>query len=78
MDKVMQLLYDAKSDVLYLSVGVPRRAISQEMGDDILLRVDPDTEEVVGLTILNLSTRFGVGQLPESLPIEIDLHKLSS
>lgn len=70
---IMQLAYDREADVLYLSVGEPRRAISREIGDDVLLRVDPETDEVVGLTILNLSTR---GNL-ESLPIEVDLREVS-
>ena len=41
MDKanLMRLAYDRDSDVLYLSVGEPRPAISREIGDDVLLRV---------------------------------------
>lgn len=77
MDKVTQLFYDAEGDVLYLSIGEPRPAISQEVGDDVLLRIDPDTGEIVGLTVLNLSSRFGSVQLPQSLPVEIDLRKLA-
>lgn len=71
MDKehIMQLAYDRDSDVLYLSVGAPRAAISREIGDDVLLRVDAETGEVVGLTILNLSTRESY----ENLPVSIDL-----
>jgi len=77
MDKVTQLFYDAEGDVLYLSIGEPRPAISQEVGDDVLLRIDPNTGEIVGLTVLNLSSRFGSVQLPQSLPVEIDLRKLA-
>lgn len=75
MDKVTQLFYDAEGDVLYLSIGEPRPAILQEVGDDVLLRIDPDTGEIVGLTVLNLSSRFGSAQLPQSLPVEMDLRK---
>ena len=66
MDKadLMQVAYDAQADVLYVSIGQPRAAISQEIGDDVLLRVDPESGEVVGLTILNLSTRSVSEQLP--------------
>lgn len=77
MDKVTQVLYDKESDVLYLSIGDPRSAISREIGDDVLLRVDPDTDEVVGLTILNLSARFASIQTPQSLPVEMMLRDLS-
>lgn len=71
---VMQLSYDQATDVLYLSVGQPRRAISREVGDDVLLRIDPDTGAVVGLTILNLSTH---PQL-DDLPIQVQLRPLGS
>lgn len=77
MDKVTQLFYDAEGDVLYLSIGEPRPAISQEVGDDVLLRIDPNTGEIVGMTVLNLSSRFGSVQLPQSLPVEMDLRKLA-
>ena len=70
--RMTQLYYDRDSDVLYLSIGEPRPAVSQEVGDDVLLRVDADTGEIVGLTILNLSTRAAA----EVLPVTIELHEL--
>lgn len=75
MDKMTQIFYDKIGDVLYLSMGEPRPAVSQEVGDDILLRLDPDTDEVVGLTILNLSSRFGELDAPQTLPVEIEVRK---
>ena len=75
MEKMTQIYYDRTSDVLYLSVGNPHLAVSEEVGDDILLRLDPETEEVVGLTILNLASRFGSLDTPQILPIEIEVHK---
>lgn len=69
----MSLAYDREADVLYLSVGEPRRAISREVGDDVLLRLDPDTGAVVGLTILNLSTRSSL----ENLPIKVNMREAS-
>lgn len=76
MDKsdLMQIAYDQEADVLYLSIGEPRRAISREAGDDVLLRVDPDSGEIIGLTILNLSTRDSLA----NLPIRVDLHAVGS
>jgi uncharacterized protein YuzE len=68
--RLMQLAYDRKADVLYLSVGEPRPAISREVGDDLLLRIDARTGEIVGLTVLNLSTRRS-----ETLPIAVDFHQ---
>ena len=77
MIRTPQLFYDTEGDVLYLSIGEPRPAVSEELGDDVLLRVDTETGEIVGLTVLNLSSRFGSVQLPQSLPVEIDLRKLA-
>jgi uncharacterized protein YuzE len=78
LDKATQLFYDRDADVLYLSIGEPRRAISREVGDDVLLRVDPDTDAVVGLTIMNLSSRFGELESPQSIPVTIDLHEAAN
>ncbi len=77
MAKKAELFYDRESDVLYLSIGKPQRAISREVGDDVLLRVDPQTDDLVGLTIMNLSSRFGEITATQSLPVGIDLHELT-
>lgn len=73
-ERLTQIAYDAEGDVLYVSLGEPRPAISREVGDDVLLRVDAETGEIVGMTILNLSTRTTM----ESLPITIDIRALAS
>lgn len=75
MDEMTQLYYDRDADVLYLSIGEPRNAISREVGDDVLLRVDPETGVVVGMTIINLSTRFASLDEPATLPVSIALHE---
>jgi uncharacterized protein YuzE len=73
MDKMMQIAYDDEGDVLYLSIGDPRPAISQELGDDLLLRVEPQSGEIVGLTVLNLSKR----RHGERLPLEMLLRQVT-
>lgn len=48
--------YDKEADVLYLSFRKPQRAKKTvEMDDNVLIRTDDD--EVVGVTILNVSSR---------------------
>jgi len=48
--------YDREADVLYLSFRKPQRAKKTvEMADNVLIRTDDD--EVVGITILNASSR---------------------
>ena len=48
--------YDKEADVLYISFRRPQRATKTvEAGDDVLLR--KDGADIVGLTILDASTR---------------------
>jgi len=49
--------YDKEADVLYVSFGNPRRAEGIDIGDGTILRIDPDTEEVIGITILDFKKR---------------------
>jgi uncharacterized protein YuzE len=58
MERRLKMFFDKEGDVLDISIGDPREAISKEVGDDILIRVDPKTSEVFGITILNLEKRF--------------------
>ena len=50
--------YDVKSDILYLSIGSPKKAICLELEEGILIRIAPDTKEIVGLTIIDFVYRF--------------------
>lgn len=72
-----ELFYDRDNDILYLSIGKPRSAISREVGDDVLVRVDPRTGEVVGLAVMNLSARYGDMDDPHSLPISMLLKQVA-
>ena len=45
--------YDAEGDVLYLHVGVPRAAEGEETPEGHVLRFEPGTQRIVGLTIMN-------------------------
>ena len=59
--------YDKEADVLYISFRKPQRATRTiEVGDDILLR--KDGAQIVGLTILNASTRRDEGDVSTALP----------
>ena len=78
MAKKLSFFFDRDADILYLSVGKPRPAIAKEVGDDILVRVDPKSDEVVGCTILNLTKRFDKMKRAESLHVIADLMLRSS
>jgi len=45
--------YDAEGDVLYLHVGSPREAEGEETPEGHMLRFDPGTEHIIGLTVMN-------------------------
>lgn len=45
--------YDAEGDVLYLHVGSPRAAEGEETPEGHVLRFEPGTEQIIGLTLVN-------------------------
>lgn len=63
MKEKIILDYDEEADVLYLSFGEPRSAITEEMGN-IGVRVDPKTNEIVGLTVIEFLKTFKTKHQP--------------
>ena len=49
--------YDSEADVLYVSIGKPRKAIGVDIGQGVVVRYDEEKREVVGLTILGVRQR---------------------
>ena len=45
--------YDAEGDVLYLHVGEPGEAEGEETPEGHVVRFEPGTQRVVGLTVIN-------------------------
>lgn len=62
--------YDKEADVFYLSIGRPKKSVSREIDDGILLRFDPKNKKITGLTIINFQARFNKSR---SRPIDVDL-----
>jgi uncharacterized protein YuzE len=50
--------YDREAAVAYLSFGKPRPSVSEEVDDYVLVRRDPKTNKVTGVTIVNFSRYF--------------------
>lgn len=50
--------YDSESDVFYCSIGKPQPAECLEMGNGVLIRVDPKNKTVVGLTVIDFKRRL--------------------
>jgi uncharacterized protein YuzE len=50
--------YDVPADVLYCSFGPPQEAVGEEMDEGVVVRRNPETNAIVGITIVNFSRRF--------------------
>jgi uncharacterized protein YuzE len=60
----MTAKYYPGEDTLVIQFVEPREAITVEMGDGGLARVDPETREVIALEILNWRERLEARALP--------------
>jgi hypothetical protein len=50
--------YDILVDVLYISFGNTRSGIAIEITSGDFIRVDPYTDEIIGVTILDFKERY--------------------
>lgn len=50
--------YDGEADVLYVSIGKPRKARGVEIGQGVIVRYDEKRRQVVGLTIMGIRARL--------------------
>ncbi len=73
MDTKLTFEYDREADILYISTRPAYAAQeSEELGDDIVVRLNPRTAEVENVEVLFFSTRLLRGTLFE-LPLAADL-----
>ncbi len=70
----LSLGYDPKSDVLEVSIGPrARAAVSVEKEDEVFLRVDPLSGEVVGMTILGFKHYLSQKLAHKGKPVEFSV-----
>jgi uncharacterized protein YuzE len=63
--RLIRITYDPEGDILYLAFGQPTAATGYQLSGQLLLRVDPQAQRPVGLTIFNFSVHVAGGrQLP--------------
>jgi len=75
MGERLALQYDRKADILYISTRPPYpEQETEELGDDVLARLNPGTGEIENLEVLFFSTRLERGEAFE-LPVDADLHR---
>ena len=76
MEAKLIFKYDREGDILYINKCDPyAEQESEELGDEVIARLNPVTGEVENLEILFFSTRLLRGDLFE-LPIAADLRLL--
>ncbi len=76
-DKMLTYHYDQEEDILYISLGDFAPSVCIEQDNGLLVRLDPDSGEVVGFTILDFALRAAEQvvtpiQAQFSLPQEVE------
>ena len=54
----LSLDYDESADVLYAYFDEPKKAKCTEYGDGVIIRTEPDSDKIVGFTIIGFKERF--------------------
>ena len=72
MDKAQALVldYDDEEDILYVSFKTGQEAVCIEQESGVLIRVHPETDEIVGYTIIDFLGKFSS---PARQPIRVEL-----
>ena len=66
--------YDRDADILHIDKCPPYgEQDSEELGDDVIARLNPKTGEIENLEVLFFSTRLLRGEIFE-VPVEAELH----
>jgi len=55
--KALNYHYHRKEDILYVTLGGSDSALCIEQGNGFLVRIDPESGEVVGFTVIDFSLR---------------------
>ena len=55
----IKIVYDSEADVLYVTRGTLEYTEYIEHSEDVILRLDPDTKRLVGITVIDFSQHFG-------------------
>jgi len=73
METKLSFRYDREADILHIDKCQPYATQeSEELGDEVIARMNPSTKEIENLEVLFFSTRLLRSELFE-LPVEADL-----
>ncbi len=75
MEGKINFFFDEEGDVLDITFGKPRKAVAKELKNDIAVRIDPKSGEIVGIVILNFMERFRLKKKTEKieLPLKVTI-----
>jgi uncharacterized protein YuzE len=74
MGAKLSFKYDREADILHIDKCQPYAAQeSEELGDEVIARLNPETGEIENMEVLFFSTRLLRGDLFE-IPVEAELH----
>jgi len=77
MDAKLTFQYDREADILYIKKCEPySEQESEELGDDVIARLNPKTGEIENVEVLFFSTRLLRSDLFE-LPVTAELRPVS-
>ena len=77
MEGQMRIYYDEEGDYLDIFVGKPLPNYGEEMDDDITVFKDEETDEVIGIGILNFKKRSkNLNEIKLNLPLKINFSAL--
>jgi uncharacterized protein YuzE len=77
MDARLTFVYDREADILHITKRQPYpEQESEELGDDVIARLNPKTGEIESLEVLFFSTRLLRSDLLE-LPVTAEMHLAS-
>jgi len=72
MAEKMIFAYDREGDILDISIGKPKPALSREIADDFFVRMDIE-RKIVGFMLLNFEKRFK-HKSEEKIPLEAEFN----
>jgi uncharacterized protein YuzE len=78
MEKKLSFRYDREADILYIDKCPPSAGQeSGELGDEVIVRLNPETREIENLEVLFFSTRLLRSDLFE-FPVSAELRPISA
>lgn len=73
MEKGLKFRYDRASDILYIDKCMPyAEQETEELGDEVIARINPGTDEIENIEVLFFSTRLLRREMFE-VPVSADL-----